>query len=149
MVYKFDAEINLLEGKIKWSVVYFPHSVNETFGANGRVQVAITVDGHKFDSTLLPSRNGHYFVYNKLIGQKVGKERGETVQITLKKMEGKRELEIPDYVKEKLTETNTLDTFKKQPEYMKREQINHIVLAKKEETKQSRTEKLVRQLRVG
>jgi hypothetical protein len=146
LLYNFDAEINLLEGKMKWSVVYFPHSVIDVFGTNGKVPVAITVDGHKFDHTLLPSRNGHYIVYNKIISQKVGKKRGESVQITLRKLEGKRKVEIPDYVKEKLMETNTLDAFIKQPDYIKREQVNHIVMAKKEETRQTRTEKLVGQL---
>ena len=106
MLYNFDAEINLLEGKMKWSVVYFPHSVIDVFGTNGKVPVAITVDGHKFDHTLLPSRNGHYIVYNKIISQKVGKKRGESVQITLRKLEGKRKVEIPDYVKEKLLKSD-------------------------------------------
>ena len=147
MVYNFDAEIKLLEGKMKWSVVYFPHSVIDEFGTNGRVPVAITVDGHKFDLTLLPSRNGHYFVYNKIIGEKIGKIRGESVQITLRRTEGKREVEIPDYVKEKLIETNAIDVFDKQPDYIKREQLNHIAMAKKEETKRARTEKLISRLR--
>ena len=147
MIYKFDAEIKLLEGKIKWNVVYFPHLVKETFGTNGRVPVVITVDGHEFDHTLLPSTNGHYFVYNKIINQKVRKNRGETVQVTVKKKEEKREIEIPDFVKVKLSETKTLDIFKEQPDYIKREQINHIVTAKKEETKQARTDKLVSNLR--
>ena len=83
MVYNFEAEMELLEGKMKWNVVYFPHSVLEVFGTKGRVPVAITVDGHRFDHTLLPSRNGHYFVYSKIVSGKVGKSRGETVQITL------------------------------------------------------------------
>ncbi len=149
MVYNFDAEIKLLEGKMKWNVIYFPHSANEAFGTNGRVPVVITVDFHEFDHTLLPSKNGHYFVYNKVISQKVGKKRGETVQITVKKMEGKRKIVIPDLIKKELTEANMFDTFMKQPDYMKREQINHIITTKNEETKKARIVKLVSQLRVG
>ncbi len=139
MIYSFDAEIKLLEGKMKWNVVYFPNSAKETFGTNGRVPVVITVDGYEFDHTLLPSRNGHYFVYNRIISQKVGKNRGETVKVTLKKMEGKREIKIPDHVRQELMKTDTLDTFLGQPNYMKREQINHIVTAKKDATKLART----------
>ena len=149
MVYNFEAEIKLLEGKIKWSVVYFPHSVHEIFGTSGRVPVIITVDGHEFDQTLLPSRNGHYFVYNKIISQKVGKKRGDSVEVTLRKAEGKREVEVPDYIKEKLTEFKALDPFLRQPDYMKREQINHIAAAKKEETKIARLEKLISRFMTG
>ena len=131
---------------MKWNVIYFPHLVSEVFGTNGRVPVVVTVDGHEFEHTLLPSKNGHYIVYNKLISRKVGKQRGDSVTITLKKQKGERKLSIPDYIKLKLVETNTLDVFQNQPAYIRREQINHIEEAKKEATKTSRTEKLVNRL---
>ncbi len=60
MKYEFDAEIKRLEGKIQWSVFYFPESAADCFGSKGNIPVKITVDGHLFDHTLLPSRNGHY-----------------------------------------------------------------------------------------
>ena len=88
MDFTYEAEIKLLEGKMKWNVVYFPHSVSEVFGTNGRVPVVVTIDGHEFEHTLLPSKNGHYFVYNKLISRKVGKQRGDIVTIALKKVHG-------------------------------------------------------------
>ena len=147
LVYDFDAEIKLLEGKMKWNVVYFPESANEAFGTKGRVQIDLTVDSHEFDHTLLPSKNGHYFVYNKIISQTVGKKKGDTVRITVKKMEGKRDVKLPDYVRAKLSEANTLDAFVGQPDYIKREQIYHIETAKKDETKEARIKKLVSQLR--
>ena len=94
MVYEYEGEIKLLEGKIKWNVVYFPHPAIEVFGTKGRVPVVITVDGNEFEHTLLPSRNGHYFVYNRTISQAVGKKRGDSVQVTVRKAEGKREVEV-------------------------------------------------------
>ena len=102
MDFLYDAEIKLLEGKMKWNVLYFPHSVSEVFGTNGRVPIVVTVDGHEFEHTLLPSKNGHYFVYNKLISRKVGKQRGDIVTITLKKQQGERKLVIPDFIRSKL-----------------------------------------------
>jgi hypothetical protein len=144
--FTYEAEIKLLEGKMKWNVVYFPHLVSEVFGTNGRVPVVVTVDGHEFEHTLLPSKNGHYFVYNKLISRKVGKRRGDIVAITLKKQLGERKLVIPDFIRSKLEDSNTLDTFENQPAYIKREQINHIEEAIKETTKSARTEKLVSRL---
>jgi hypothetical protein len=138
MVYEFDGDIRLLEGKMKWNVIYFPYSVKDIFNTNGNVPVRINVDGHEFDHTLLPSRNGHYLVYNEFIRRVVQKKPGDSVHIILEKHEGKREIVIPDKVLDVLNKSGVLDEFLSQPDYIKREQINFIELAKKEETKNSR-----------
>ena len=147
MVYEFDSEIKLLDGKMKWKVVYFPYSVSEVFNTNGKVFVQIFVDGHEFDHTLLPSKNGHYFVYNEFIRRAVQKELGDRVHIILKKCEENRKIVVPDYITKKLEEHHFLDTFLKQPDYIKREQINYIELAKKEETKNNRILALIHKLK--
>lgn len=58
MTYEFDSEIKLLEGKIKWCVMYFPYEAEELFGSKGNIPVCITVDGQAFDHTLLPLKTG-------------------------------------------------------------------------------------------
>ena len=141
-MYEFDGEIKRLEGKIKWNVIYFPYSVKELFHTDGNVPVSITVDGHAFEHTLLPSRNGHYLVYNAFIRGVLNKKPGDFVHITLKKHEGKREIIIPEYILLALNENGILNEFLSQPDYMKREQINFIELAKKEETKMNRLKAL-------
>lgn len=138
MVYEFDGDIRLLEGKMKWNVIYFPYSVKDIFNTNGKVPVRITVDGHEFEHTLLPSRNGHYLVYNQFIRRALQKKLGDSVHVILKKYEGKREIVIPDYILDVLNKSGILNEFLSQPDYIKREQINFIELAKKEETKNSR-----------
>ncbi len=143
MVYEFDGEIKLLEGKMKWNVIYFPYSVKDLFDTNGNVPVSITVDGHDFDHTLLPSRNGHYLVYNAFIRRALQKKLGDSVHVVLKKFEGKREVDIPDYILHVLKDSGVLNEFLNQPDYFKREQINHIELAKKEETKKNRLNAIV------
>lgn len=147
MVYEFDSEIKLLEGKIKWKVVYFPYSVSELFHTNGKVSIQIIVDGHEFDHTLLPSKNGHYFVYNEFIRRAVHKELGDKLNVILKKSDGVRHVVLPDYIKETLGENQILNTFLDQPDYLKREQINYIEIAKKEETKNNRVLALVQKLK--
>jgi hypothetical protein len=142
-MYEFDGEIKLLEGKMKWNVIYFPYSVKDIFNTNGNVPVIITVDGYEFEHTLLPSRNGHYLVYNEFIRRAVQKEPGDSVHITLQKLEGKRDVVIPDYILEVLSKANALTEFQNQPDYIKREQINFIKLAKKEETRNNRLSALV------
>ena len=146
MKYEFDAEIKRLEGKIQWSVFYFPESAVECFGSKGNIPVKITVDGHSFDHTLLGSRNGHYLVYNEFIRRVVGKDMGDTVHVTLEKDEQPRIFTIPPHLETILKDGGVLDVFLKQPDYLKREQVNKIELAKKEETKTNRIQKLIQEL---
>lgn len=146
MTYEFDAEIRLLEGKMKWPVIYFPHPAQEHFGVSGRVNVRASVDGHELDATLLPSRNGHYFVYNAAIKKAVGKKLGDTVRVTLEKSEEKRELVIPDYIAAALRESGVLDRFVEMPYYMSREAIVGIESAARDETKEKRLRGLVEKL---
>lgn len=146
MKYEFDAEIKRLEGKIQWSVFYFPESAVNCFGSKGNIPVKITVDGHPFDHTLLPSRNGHYLVYNEFIRRAIGKEMGDSVHVVLKRDEEKRMFSVPAYLETILKDGGVLEAFLKQPDYLKREQINKIELARKEETKANRIQKLITDL---
>lgn len=147
MVYEFDSEIKMLEGKMKWKVVYFPYSASEAFGTNGKVPVQISVDGHEFDHTLLPSKNGHYLVYNEFIRRAVHKELGDNLHVMLKKCEEERNVVVPEYIASLLEGHQVLGIFLNQPDYIKREQINHIELAKKEETKNNRILALTNKLK--
>jgi len=144
MRFEFDSEIKQLEGKIKWNIFYFPYPALEHFGSKGNIPVCITVDGHEFDHTLLPSKHGHYLVYNEFIKRAVNKEIGDIMRVTLEKDTKKRELIIPVYIEEALQTADILERFLEQPDYMKREQINHIELAKKEETKMNRINALIK-----
>lgn len=146
MKFEFDSEIKLLEGKIKWNVFYFPHSTMEHFGSKGNIPVSITVDGHAFDHMLLPSKNGHYLVYNEYIKRAVGKRPGDSVHVTLEKDTRKREIAIPTYIEDYFKNAGVMEMFLKQPDYMKREQINFIEVAKKEETKINRIHTLIERL---
>lgn len=147
MKYEFDAEIKRLEGKIQWSVFYFPESAVECFGTKGNIPVKITVDGHPFDHTLLGSRNGHYLVYNEFIRRAVGKEMGDSVHVTVEKDEQPRVFATPAHLETVFRDNGVLEVFLKQPDYLKREQINQIELAKKEETKTNRLNKLIAELK--
>ena len=146
MHFEFNSEIKQLEGKIKWSVFYFPYSAIEHFGSKGNIPVSITVDGHKFEHMLLPSKNGHYLVYNEFIKRAVGKKLGESVYVTLEKDNRKRDFMIPTYIEDYLKRAGVLDIFLERPDYEKREQVNHIELAKKEETKINRINTLIKRL---
>lgn len=146
MKHDFETEIKLLEGKIKWPVVYFPYPAQELFGANGRVNVRVSVDGHSFDAVLLPSRNGHYFVFNAAMKKRVGKELGDTVQVSIERSEEKREVVLSQEVSSALEQANVLDKFQQMPYYIRREEIVKITSAKHEETKARRLQALLEKL---
>jgi hypothetical protein len=147
MLFEFSSEIKQLEGKIKWNVFYFPYSTLEHFGSKGNIPVCITVDGHSFDHTLLPSKNGHYLVYNEFIKRAVGKNLGDTVLVTLERDMKKREVIIPPDIENTLKDAGVLELFLKQPDYFKREQINHIEVSKKDETRINRLNTVIKRLR--
>lgn len=147
MKYEFDSEISKLEGKIRWSVIYFPYSAEEKFGVKGNIPVQITVDGHSYEHTLLPSRNGHYLVYNEFMRQAIGKDVGDTVHVTLEKDKKERIYIVLPYIEKALRDSGVLERYLKQPDYLKREQANYIEVAKKEDTKQNRLNKLIAMLR--
>jgi len=149
MKFEFDSEIKRLEGKIKWNVFYFPYSAPEHFGSNGNIPVCITVDGHSFDHMLLPSKNGHYMVYNEFIRRAVGKQPGDSVHVTLEKDDKKREFALPAHIEDALKNAGVLEQFMKQPDYFKRESVNHIELAKKEERKTNRLNAMIERLRAS
>jgi len=133
-------------GKIKWNVFYFPYSVSEQFGSKGNIPVCITVDGHPFDHMLLPSKNGHYLVYNEFIKRAVGKNLGDSVHVTLERDAKKRAVVIPADIEKALKDFGVLERFRNQPDYYKREQLNHIEISKKEETRANRIVALMKLL---
>ena len=142
--FEFDSVLRQLEGKIKWCVLYFPYSAPEHFGTKGNIPVSVTVDGHAFDHMLLPSKNGHYLVYNEFIRRAVGKDTGDSVHVTLERDTRKREIALPADLEAALRDAGALERFLGQPDYSRREQINHIMLAKKEETRVNRIHALIR-----
>jgi len=146
MKYEFSAEIKLLEGKMKWSVIYFPYPAHEHFGTNSRVNVSVTIDGHQFDGVLLPSRNGHYLVYNAAMKKLVNKVLGDTVQVGLERCAERRELTVPEYVSTALKDAAAFEKFMEMPDYIKREEINKIESAQRAETKSKRLQALVDKL---
>jgi len=57
-----------------------------------------------------------------------------------------RAFTLPPYLETMLRDGGVLETFLKQPDYVKREQVKKIELAKKEETKTNRIQKLISEL---
>lgn len=144
---EFNTILQKLEGKIQWTVFYIPFSVEEEYGTKGRFNVQAIIDGHPFSATLLPSRNGHYMVYNKAMKSVCKKEIGDSIHVILRSDKEERILNIPDYILEAIRSNPIANSkFNELPYYIKREEINKIEEAKKGETRIRRLEKFIQKL---
>ena len=147
MKHTFDADLTKLDGKIKWTVFYVPVSVSAASGTKGRVRVSGTLDGHAFRGTLLPSKNGHYLVFNRQLRDLCKKDVGESLHVEIEQDDEPRVVEVPGEIRRELEACpDALQAFEELPDYMKREEINKIVTAKRQDTRDRRLQKLVQSL---
>lgn len=141
---EFEATLVRLPGKIAWTVFYVPASFTAAIGTKGRINVRGTVDEVVFRGTLLPSRNGHYQVYNQAMRGRNGKGIGETVYVTLDIDHEPRELEIPEDVATALANNLAAqDKFAALPAYQQRETLIYINSAKTQPTREKRITALI------
>lgn len=147
MIYEFNAKLEKLEGKMKWTVFYIPFSVKEVFGSNGRVYVNTYIDNFQFEGILLPSKKGHYMVFNKDMQKLINKKLGDTIHVKIEKNEDIKVLIIPDIIIQKLKQNPALlSAFNKLSHYEKKAEIDKIMSAKKEETRIKRLDILIKKL---
>lgn len=145
--HEFEAELERLDGKIMWTVIHVPSSISDIYGTRGRIPIQACIDGHEFTSMLLRSRKGHYMVCNKKIRDACQKGLGDSVHVAIQFDPQSRTVEIPAYLTAYLADRpDIVECFERQPDYMKREQLQFIEAAKKEETRVRRIKKLVQGL---
>lgn len=85
-LYEFEAEIKKVPD-INGAYIEIPFDVKETFG-RGRVKVHATFDGETYDGSLVRMKTPcHILGIRKDIREKIGKQPGDTVHVTLKERE--------------------------------------------------------------
>ncbi len=142
---EFEATLVRLPGKIIWTVFYVPSSFTDTLGTKSHVNVLASVDSAEFRSTLLPSSNGHYLVYNQAMREHCGKKIGATVHVLLEVDNQPREVVLPQDVSAALA-GSALEKFTALPYYVRREEINKINAAKTLPTREKRIRSLLDKL---
>jgi hypothetical protein len=69
---------------IDGAYIEFPYNVKEEFG-KGRVKVYATFDGEPYEESLVRMKTpGHIMGMRKDIREKIGKQPGQTVKVTIK-----------------------------------------------------------------
>lgn len=87
-LYEFEAEIKKVPD-INGAYIEIPFDVKETFG-RGKVKVHATFDGETYDGSLVRMKTPcHILGVLKDIREKIGKQPGDIVHVTLEERENK------------------------------------------------------------
>ena len=145
--YKFTAKIEEIKGS---PCIFFPYDVEAEFGTRGRVPVKVTFDGVPYTGSMIKyGAPQHMLPILNAIRDKIGKETGDTVEITLVKDESERTVETPEDFEKLLKKEKLQAVFEKLSYSHRKEYVRWITEAKKEETRQRRLAKAMEMLRDG
>jgi hypothetical protein len=146
-IYVFDAVIIKHEG-IDAGYIDFPYNVEEEFGTKGWVKIIAKIDDAEYRGSLAKMGHScHFLGVTKEIRKKINKTFGDTVHIVIKRDIEIREVIIPQEFEYELSNNPDAFTFFKTLSYTnKKEYVQWIMSAKKEETKQRRIHKAIEML---
>src|SRR5580698_5338169 len=128
--------------------ILIPFDVEKEYGKKNLIPVNVTFDGEPYRGSIANMGNGPCLPLLKSIREKIGKQIGELVSITIEHDNKPREVEIPDEMKQLFAkhkiEKAYFDTlaFTHRKEYVK-----WITDAKREETRKARLEKMIEMLK--
>ena len=120
------------------AAIEVPFDVKKVFGTKARVPVVVTIDGHRFRSSIMPMGGCHKMVVNKQMRETIGKRAGDQVDVVMEQDMAKRTITIPPKFKSALANAHLLDIFKGLSFTHQKEFVVWILSAKKEETKERR-----------
>jgi hypothetical protein len=126
-----------------------PFDVEKVFGAK-RVKVLATFDGVEYRGSLVRMGGCYMLGLTQEIRKKIGKDYGDTIEVTIEKDEAERTVEVPADLQEALNSNPQAQKTYDELSYTgKKEYVNWITEAKKEDTRISRMEKAIQQLNEG
>lgn len=145
--YEFDAVI-LPHEEIDAAYIEFPYDVETEFGTKGQVKVRATFDGIDYRGSLVRmGHRCHLLGITKKIRAQIGKQQGDAVHVVLVKDEEERLVVVPDDLQQLLdNDKNLSHLFNKLSYTHRKEYVNWINDAKKEETRKKRLEKTIQMI---
>lgn len=140
---EFTAKLERFEGVGTWIYVDVPFDVEKTYGKSGQVKVKGTVNGKAFRSSLMPHGDGtHFLVVNKKTRDTAQADIGHKVRVVLDIDTEERLVQVPpDFERSLAKNKSAKAAFEKQSFSHKKEYVDWIVSAKKDETRKRRIEK--------
>jgi hypothetical protein len=145
--HRFEALLAKEEGTGAYVVV--PLDVPALFGSR-RPPVRGTVNGFPFRTTLAPYGDDWYLGFNRKVREGARIAAGEEVVIELERDDELREVEVPSDLAEALAgEAQARKNFERLSYSHRKEYVDWIEEAKRDETRRRRIEKTVGMLREG
>ncbi|WP_169732317.1 YdeI/OmpD-associated family protein [Cohnella thermotolerans] len=134
-----------------WVYVNVPFDAAAAFGGKGQLRVRGTVNGATFRSSLLPHGDGtHYLVVGSVLRAAAGAEVGDVVRVALEADTEERTVDVPEDLLAALEERpEALDFFTGLAYSYRKEYVNWIESAKREQTRRSRIAQAVERLAEG
>jgi len=141
---KFEYKTVLIKGAQNGVYADFPFDGVKEFGTRKPVPVKVLLEGKMFEMSLLPCGNGkHWLHIKKELRIAIGKDEGDTVNISLEKNNSLKAIEIPEYLQWLLeNDGEMMKKFLKLPYSAKKFWIWHIEETKNEDTKVERINRL-------
>lgn len=133
-----------------WAAITIPFDVEKEFGSKGRVSVKATLGAKTFHTSIFPSGDGsHHMMFNKAMKDAAKAEPGDTVAVQLEADKGE-EAEVPAPLEAALrADKAAAAKFKTLTPAGRREYINWILSAKREETRVDRSKKALQMILAG
>lgn len=149
-IIEFTAPIEGLDGLPNNGAIIFPYDLKETFGKKS-VKVKITYDGIEYRG-LLKSMGGDcvWCLIRKDIKEKLGKEIGDLVKVTVQEDTEERIVEVPADFQEAMDAHPTMkENFEKFSYTCKKEYVKWVEEAKRPETRLTRIQKSIEMISAG
>jgi hypothetical protein len=146
--YSFTAVLEKVDKYPNAAYVSVPFNMKEIFNTRGQVKVKAAIDGIFYRGSLAPTGDGNHILgIRKEIRESLGKVHGDTVEVVFELDIEPREVELPDDFKLALSKNKkAMGKFEKLPYTHRKEYVEAIKKAKKEETRKSRIEKTILKL---
>lgn len=99
MTKKFEYKTILIKGPSSGVFAEFPFESAKEFGTRRTVRVKVEFEGKPYLMSLLPNgKGGHWLHVRKEIRTIIGKDEGDTIQVSVEKDNSPKTVEIPEYL---------------------------------------------------
>jgi hypothetical protein len=143
---EFDGQLKSVEGG--GTFVEFPHDVEKLYGVKGRVPVKVTFDGIPYRGSMVKMGGPrHILGLLKEIREKLAKDSGDTVHVTVDLDDAPRVVTLAPDVEAAYEKAKVFDKYRSLSFTHQREYNLWIEAAKQAETRRRRIEKAVGELR--